>query len=240
MRTLLLLLLSIGSALAQPAFPPAFWASASGPPPVTYIFTEGFEEVKSGGGLGSSTDGFDATNIIANANSADPDYTGLVLAGSQSCASTGALTQIFRYTLTNNTTASYTELWAMVQYQATNNNGASLINFTTDANAVQGNVVVLSTGALRATNGSSNSSASVGTMTANNTYYVWYHWKSDGTADAAFSTTSTRPTGGNNFTSVSGGNGTTACTRLLTGSGVATVTLILDTLKVAKDGYPTP
>lgn len=242
MRTLLLLLLSIGSALAQPAFPPAFWAPPSGPPPVTYIFTEGFEESNTGGGIGSSTDGFDATNIISNVNGANPDYTGNILDGTQSLLSTN--NEPVRFTLTNSVTASYTELWAMCHLISMTNNGGAMINFTTDGNVVQGDCTMQillagTAGPMRIYNGSTFA-ATVSNVSTNTPYYIWMHWKSDGTGDVAFSTTTTRPTGGNNYASVSGGNGTTACTRISIGTTSSGWAAIYDNVKVSATGYPTP
>lgn len=238
MVRILFILLICSSAFGQ-AFTlrdPAFTVVSVPVSGVSYIFTEGFEEVNTGGGLGSATDGFDSTNIFQNAGAANPDYTAVVIDGAQSLQTTN--TQPVRFVLDT----TYNELWVMFHFISLSNFSTALAAFTTSGNVVQGQVTFqgTGTGVMRAYNGGSTFTATVSSMTTNTAYYVWYHWKSDGTADGAFSTTTTRPTSGNAFASVSAGTGTSGCIRLLIGPGSAGPSIIYDTIKVSATGYPTP
>ena len=186
------------------------------PTPPSYILSDDFEETNTGGGLGTGTDGFDDAQINTLGGTVDQDYTGVVLAGAQSLRFTTA-GAIARYILTS----TRTNIDFYFQYRPVTlpASGSAILFEATQAGGAGSSPVTVylySTGQLKIFNGSSGGSQTVSTMSAGTTYCVWGHWENGGTASVAFAVktgSEIRPTSGNNYDSVSGGNGTQAIER---------------------------
>lgn len=208
--------------------------------PPAVVFNDGFEETDSGGALGSSTDGYDSTLISAETDTPQPDVTDRNIGdtGSQSLKlDATSATQVSRWTI-----PSTTELYAKFKFQVdalpTTSTEFYLWSARDGSGNVQGAVALQTSGALRIYNGTTTTTT-IATAAADTSYYVWVHWKSDGTAELGFSASDSRPTSGNSFQSVTGGNGTTAVTRVqlqaTSGNGLVTW---YDDLKHTTGGYP--
>ena len=201
------------------------------------IANEGFEESNSGGALGSGTDGYDSTLVTGTNGLVDQDFStsGLSLVGSQ-CAKVGASTSYAFWE-----TTARTELYVYFQWRvpvfpiAANPYICSISVGGTDQALVR--VLGSSTGsAMRIYNGST-SADTVATMSANTTYHVWLHWKTDGSAVGGFTTDGTVPTG-NNLATVAGGNGTTSATRVFLENNDGTETHYFDHLIISTTPIP--
>lgn len=136
------------------------------------------------------------------------DTTAPVLQGSQQLSLDG--TSLTSYSRTD--FANQTELWVyfLVRWSALSSstgkrivlirpNGGGSDQCTLDLNG--------GPGIIRVFNGTVSQEA-VTTVSTATKYHFWVHWKNDGVASVGFSTTGTRPTTGNNFASVTGGDGT--------------------------------
>ena len=185
---------------------------------VAYTLSDDFEETNTGGALGSGTDGFDDTQIVTTNGTPNQDYTGVVLSGAQSLRLIVAADWV-RYVLSSTQTEA--DFHCAFQPVALPSSGSQVL-FELEQAGGAGTapcaVYLYSTGALKIFNGTSGGAATVSTMTAGTSYRVWGHWKNDGTASVAFAVKNgaeTRPTSGNNYDSVSGGNGTQAIKQVL-------------------------
>lgn len=147
------------------------------------------------------------------------DYTATVLDGSQSLfvqpGAAGGIARIYK-----SITASG-EVWAFFQFRPVSSVGAMTIFEFWDSGFAQIYVVTLNANnTLKVQQGATSSGNSVGTMADGTTYNCWAHFKKGaggtGVADFAFSTTTTRPTSGDNFVSVAGSNNADA-TRVVVG-----------------------
>lgn len=182
---------------------PLAWISG-GP---IYEVNEGFEETNSGGGLGSSTDGYDSASVHDQGPSTDPDFStsGLSMVGSQCLKCTGA----------NSGTnwrpapeAGYFKLYVYFKFRISAVPAQNTqISDMERSGVVQSSLTVLTTGQLRFLHGTV-SADTVSSVSANTTYDFWITWNTDGTGSAGFTTDGTAPTG-NNLASVTGGTGTT-------------------------------
>jgi len=168
-----------------------------------------------------------------------PDYSGLVLQGTQSLrfvyTGSGAVAQ------TQTSFAAQDEIWVyfMVRFpNLTDHNPAYLgwleIPGTTIAMTLNNTFTVSISGGVTST--------TVATMTSNTTYHVWAHYRkgsgTDQVQDIAFSTTGIKPLSGNNFAQSINGNRTTQITKLTLawdGEGAAFPTreYIFDKIRVA-------
>lgn len=184
--------------------------------PVTYLINEGFEEVDGGGALGSATDGYDSPLVTAETTAPNNDYA------------TAPAPLVGTYSLFMDTTApankqtrwvlgsAETELHIFFMFSdatlPSNANGP-IFTISDSGGNDQCYLYLRSDGTMQIFNGGT-SATTVDSPAASTTYYVWVDWKTDGTAAVGFSTTGTKPTSGNKYASVTGGNGTTASVRL--------------------------
>jgi hypothetical protein len=167
--------------------------------------------------------GYDNGETWTPTGTVDPDYTGLILRGSQSLrVSTDGFTD-------SPTFAAQSECWVFFEFQSAarpsaGDNGRIAFVF----NSVPATLCALEYNGdgefkLHANGGSSAASA---TSTANGTHwYGWLHWLSGGTCEAFVSTATTRPGTGDDgvsnqvYLSRTGASGNAVQIRLSSGAG---------------------
>ena len=140
------------------------------------------------------------------------DYTTTVLDGSQSLR---ILTASDASSFLYNTFTAGSERWFyfMIRPVSTPNSGdAKMLEIWNSSQSRIADVLLTSGGALKVRHGANSSSATVGTMSDGTTYHVYIRYVAgsgaNGVASVCFSTDGSRPTSGNNFTSLSTGTGT--------------------------------
>lgn len=168
-------------------------------PPATYLTKQGFEGT-----------GYDNSETWSETGDPDEDYTGVVLDGSQSFRVNVSGASAYAH----HQFAATADVWGYFMFRA-----VSTINATKSIAIIVGDdfggsasVNLNSTGTLSVTHGGVTSGNTVSTMTAGTTYHVWFRYTkgtgSDGFAEVSFSTDGTKPTSGNNYTSLSNGDDT--------------------------------
>lgn len=158
----------------------------------------------------------------------DWDFTGTVLAGAQSVQLSSQNARILSPTF-----AAQANLRGYFLYRADTLLAASVTICAFIGPGVSAEV--RTDGTLRI-GGSVNSPTTVATMVADTTYHVWVQYIKGTGANAvysvAFSTTGTKPTSGDNFTSATTGTETTDCTALrLHCESSLTATVIFDKIR---------
>lgn len=166
---------------------------------ITYLLNEDFEGsgTPSGWSVGGST---------------DPDYTGIVLAGSQSLRYGNSASDYANYT---SFPSEYAELWGKFMFRRPSSMPASfarLIEFV-DISFNSLFKIILGSGGELVMDSGSIYDATTDTMSADTTYYIWWHYKkgtgSNAAAELWFDTANTRPTtGGNKYAGGTAGNRT--------------------------------
>lgn len=204
------------------------------PPP--YLITENFEETQVWGQpLGGSQDGFDSSLIQSTNGTVNPDFStaGLSLQGSQ-CFSVTANGSYGRWQMA--ATTNEIELVFLWRATALDTGGNSTCAEVEQSGTLQGALTIMLDGTIGVTQGGTRLQT-VGTVSANTTYWLWLHWKTDGTAWGGFSTDGSVPTG-NNYVAVTGGTGTTASQNVRLEKNTATGVYYFDHLLVATNGIP--
>lgn len=180
--------------------------------------------------------GYDNSETWSEA-AGDPneDYTGTVLAGSQSLLLDG--TSATQRT-DSPTFASTADAWVYMLIRVTDlpSSTENFITLISTGPVGLFSADITSGGNLRVS-GSVNSATTVSAMSVDTTYHVWIHYVAGSGVNAvcsvAFSTDGVRPTTGNNFTSVSNGSETASLNfvRLRADTGV-TFICIQDKIRV--------
>ncbi len=211
MKTLTLILLPIlcASRLAADELLSLLGGSPPSTPTPTYIVKQTFE----GTGYANS----EAWNLsVGTVNS---DYTGVVLAGSQSLlANLDDAAGRIRLDFTG-----ADDLWGYFLFRREGGNpGGDRLLFEITNNggtSQQFGIFVTTTGALRVFGGTS--ATTVSTTSVGTTYHIWWRYTkgtgSNAVAQVAFSTDGTEPTSGNAFASVTNGTSTTQGGRVWVG-----------------------
>jgi hypothetical protein len=204
------------------AIEPRVAAGGGGSP--TYLVKQGFE--------GTGYDNSETWNT--EDGSPDPDYTGVVLDGSQSLrvnTSAGV-----GYTAT--TFADQDELWVYCKVRVVGSlpDGTMSLFSVMQAFSGVGGVQLLDNGKLRASHGGPIADT-IDALSVDTTYHVWFHYTkgtgADGVASVGFSTDGTRPTSGNKFAIVSDGFSTEDAEKIRVGpQGSVTVDIVFDTFRV--------
>jgi hypothetical protein len=198
---------------------------------------QGFEGTGYDNSESWSTSGTDASNTI------DPDYTGVVLAGSQS----------FRFTTSNaggpyakHTVSGAEEWYGKITFKAVTisaNSSFTLVGLLDSGNTAQCRVRI--NGSAKTVNIVSGTSVTtVSAISTGTTYDLWLHYKrstaSNGTIEVSFATTgSARPTSGNGYASSAVATSTGYCSQVFVGifsAGTTTVDLTGDGLKLTRRG----
>lgn len=162
----------------------------------------------------------------SDAASPDWDYTAVPLAGSHSLRMSG--------TTQRTTSGSFTatgDIWFYFLFRPQVIAGCAICSFV--GPAVSGEL--RSDGTLRI-GGSVNSAPTTDAMSVDTTYHVWMHYVKGTGANAlfsiAFSTSGTKPTAGNAFTSATTGSETADCTQMrMQCEGVVSATVVFDKLR---------
>ena len=188
----------INNSIIGQFFNPKTWdyviASSAAAAGQTFLMSENFDEVGANGWAGAGTINYDSTDWYVSP--------------SQSCQ----LTRVSSSTYTiKNTTGSASEWWLFSAIKWTG--GAVPDSFIEVKNSGGTTFAILNiraTGELRAysdISGSVNSGNTAATMSAGNTYFVWWHQNSNnGTFDCEFQTTPTKIGSGSNYKSGTGGD----------------------------------
>ena len=201
-RILILLLASAsclfgqGLTLKNPSFVASLAKPATGGAVPTYLINQNFE--------GTGYDNGETWTETLSSGTIDEDYTGTVLAGSQSLRMlTTGFTQ-------KNDSPSFSGgqvryAYFMLRPVAIPAGGFEtyLFRWQTSASG-RGSLTLNNAGTLTFSGNVSGSITTVGTMTAGTTYHVWVSidtTASPETVTVGFSTTGTRPTSGNNYAS---------------------------------------
>lgn len=172
----------------------------------------------------------------------NPQYTGIVLAGTQSLliACTNNSGELRSFVFTAQDEVFLYCMFRPVIVPASSFKPIFLINQTSGGNF--GHVALNSSGTLRiALNTVANT---VDAMSANTTYHVFARYKKGTGANAiisvGFSTDGTRPTSGNKFAQITTGNTTLQCGKIALDldSSVVSQTFIFDKVRVATTQIP--
>lgn len=190
-----------------------------GPSP---FFVEQFED---------ATTGYDSSNTHGWIEDATPNpkYTTHILKGTQSYNSTADGTR------SHCAITSSTELW--IYYMVYYNTMTESAGWTAFTDASSQTYIEFNSGSgrMRVAQGSSFSPAISTGISAATVYHIKHHWKNDGTASMEWSADSSGHANflgsGNNFQSVSGGNGNTAITTIYIGLGHAS-DIVIDNFKL--------
>lgn len=204
-------------------------------------------EVDGGGGgedyavqQGFEGTGYDNGETWVETGGPDPDYTGVVLAGSQSLRlnQTGAAMSTYTEHATTNEVHGYA-LLRPVTIDTTN--VRVVIGFLQPNGTEVASVRVTTTGGVRVTSGASNGTTSA-TIANGNTYHVWWRYYTDGadvTVEVWFSTDGTKPSNGSANHATITLAGTTQIARLRLGNA-STITqqYIYDNVRVKLGNNP--
>ena len=160
-------------------------AASGSNPPASPLVKQNFE--------GTGYDNGETWNTYISAG--DPDYTGIVLLGSQSLSCFGAdFSAQGAYT----TFSGLSELWGFVMFEITTNRNSYIVRHEDSGAAAVFNISVSGTN-LRVDDGSANATTS-GTFSLNTPYYLWWHRLKGSGANAVselwFSSTPTKPADG--------------------------------------------
>lgn len=163
----------------------------------------------------------------------NPDYTGVILAGSQSLRlfqSGGESGEVASPIFATNS-----EIWAYFLMRPVDIQVGGFKPFAAfrDTGAViRWEVTLNADGTVRL--GSSGTATSVGAMSEGVTYHCWFHYKAGVSLDFGFSTNGTKPTSGNRFVALTSGLQAGDVTRLILGrnSGVFTCDYVFDKIRV--------
>lgn len=234
MKTFIGILFSLCMALLLPAQtvlinPYQFAAAAGSSGGTGDILTETFE------GSNSGYDNTGWSNFVGSAG-INPDYTGVVLAGSQSLRINATTTDqsIIK------TISDPNECWIYFQYRpVTSSGGVATRGILTGFNgSIKFSIAVASGGLLVVSHNAASATTSAG-MSVGTTYNIWaYYLKgtgANGVASVAFSSTTTRPTSGTAFASLTNGDSTTALHELVFASDDSGFGMdaVFDTIKVS-------
>lgn len=248
-------LMANAQSLDEPSYVASLTAAAAGAscPPntvgncTTCLIAEGFEEVDSGGGLGTGTDGYDSANVNEEGGTvANNDYntSPAPLDGCYSCYFATATTGGYvRVALPGN----YQEYWvyATAYNPYGSATGAFVRNIGLIDNAAndQATVYLLTNGHLRL-HSTRDDKDTAGFMVVNGQLHYWLHWQrttpTAANMEFGYTNNTTRPTGGNNYVS-STLAGTNQVDRLefgIAASGTG-MNFIFDKVLVSTNGWPT-
>jgi hypothetical protein len=186
-------ILVVGLLLAGPVpQTPSRGMVVGGGPPATYLVKQDFE----GAGYDNSETWTESGVGI------DEDYTGVVLAGSQSLRINSSAASAHT---SSPTFTGQAEVWGYFIYRPASLPAASTViaNFLTAVGNDCLRLRINSGGALLIRAGGGTEATSVGTLSAGTTYHIFlYFLKGSGAnafASVAFSTDGTKPTSGNNY-----------------------------------------
>lgn len=206
------------------------------------FFTEQFEEVDSGGALGSDSDGFDeSTAYYTNGPTVLRDFASPTIGdtGSYSLflAGDSADSQCrFQFA------GTYNELYMSFVLQITNvptsGNAFDIVSFKDVSGNSCSRVFVTTSGTVLVYNGTSSETS--GALSPDTKYYFWHYWSSNGTSTIEFQTTNSR-TGvpGPNYAEKTGGTGNVDCRRLyVVADNSGPISFIIDDIKIATGGWP--
>ena len=203
----------------------------------TFLLSENFETPTTGYESGTWTEETFSATI-------DPAYTAGPLVGSQSFRASSASGWARSI---SPTFAGASEMWYYFKFRLLVRAQHFLVAFYNGTTFLAG--VALTSGTALVYCPFAVNTTTVGTMVADTTYNGWFHYKAgtgtDAIADFGFSTTSTRPTSGNNFCSLTNGQATLAPDRIYVGTaagvGASTFDYVWDKIRVATsliDGEP--
>jgi len=200
-----LALLTVSVAVAQ-RFPPGALVSSKAPaaggggsnPPSSPIVNQNFE--------GSGYDNSESWSTLFG--TPDPDYTGVVLLGSQSLRLiAGDFANVgVQYTLA----VAQSDIYGFAYFQLQTNRSGALVRFENSSFATVFEIAVSGT-ALTVAAGGAASSGGATTLSTGTTYYMWWRYTkgtgSDAVGQVWLSTTTTKP--GSTEVAVSNGTSTT-------------------------------
>lgn len=177
-------------------------------------FTGEFQET-----FDDATDYDNAGWTTGGGTAVDPNYTGVVLEGSESLRANVSSSDA--YAITPPWTDADTKYGYFrtqgVTVQAFNRIFAEVRLDTSKVMEIRRN----SAGTVRITHGATSAST-VATMSQGTTYHCWWRYTkgtgSDGVAEFAFSTDGVKPTSGDNYVTITTGTATTQCDRLYIGA----------------------
>jgi hypothetical protein len=198
----------------------------SSTPPATYLVQQNAE----GAGYDNSETWTESGIGI------DEDYTGVVLAGSQSLRIN---TSAAAGTTTSPAFADQADVWGYFLFHPVSLPAATtvMVNFITTIGNDCLRVRINAAGNLLVRAGGGTEATSVGAMSAGNTYHVWIHYVKGSGANAfasvAFSTDGTRPTSGNNYRESTNGTITSDAQNLRFGqTSSSTFNFVFDKVRV--------
>lgn len=186
-------------------------AGAAGP---TFLLEENFEETDTGGGLGSSTDGYDSALVSIEIQSAggtvDPDYTTTPMQGSQMLALT-SITGEDNY-VEWDLGSEYSTLGIYLRYDGDTSTNRRLLRAYDSVGVTVFTVDLMSAARLRMSDGSTAINHTSGIMS---TAHVWIDWVSGSSMSIGASSDGTKPTSGNYYASGTPTTGSIQKIRLL-------------------------
>lgn len=206
-----------------------------GDPLLPYNFSESFD---------GAVSGYDNTwTPTAAGGTIDPDYTGVVIG-------TGHCLRIVSTGQQNNTWAAFTAastMYGHMLYRHVSGSGSQdILNLRSNTSArLRVQVNTGGAGLLSVSHGATNV-ACVTTLTDGVTYHIWFRYTAapttnDGTAEIAFSTTTTRPTSGNQYNTTTAGTATSTVDRIYLGDNASeTQESLFDDVWLDTAGFPQP
>jgi hypothetical protein len=181
--------------------------------------------------------GYDNAGWTADVGAApgavDPDYTGVVLEGTQSFR---VITPVGGIARTYISFTAGNERWAYFKFRPITATGEMKIFSFWDSGFAEVVVVKLMADNVVNIGANGTPASTTGTMTAGNTYHVWVHYNNTAhTADVGFSTDGVRPTSGANFAQLTDSVNTTDASRAVVGGSASDFSeeAIYDALLVA-------
>lgn len=168
----------------------------------------------------------------------DPDYTGVVLEGSQSCllAQTNNWMSVYPSVFT-----VIDEVWSYFLLRPLTNDTSAVrvIASFGPSDLPTASIQTTTTSHFRVAVKGGTSVDTVATFSTGTTYHIWLHYKrgtgaSDDEADIGFSTDGTRPTTGNNYATTGNGNSDAQVQEFNIGrfNTAATLTMVFDKVRV--------
>lgn len=197
-----------------------------------YLLEESFE----------TNPGYDNTWAWTSTGTPDPDVTDMTgCSGAQALKVSLAASSGF----TTNTFGEQATIYGHFKFRWNATASVTLIAILRNGTTARANIFLQTDGGLAIQHGTATSDYTVTKISADTTVHVWFKYVqgtgADGAAELSWSTTTTRPTEGNQFTSTAAGSSTTTVGRLLLGTtGSETLTMWFDDVWLDEVGYPQP
>lgn len=223
------------------------WWQAHG---MIFAHTNGLAGVEEEGGGGEENyavrqdfegTGYDNGETWVETGGPDPDYTGVVLAGSQSLRLNQAAAAMSTYI--EHATTNEVHGYALIRPVTIDTTNVRVIIGVLQPNGTEvASVRVTTSGAVRVTSGASNGTTSA-TMSSGTTYHLWWRYHTDGadvTVETWFSTDGTKPANASANHATITLSGTTQIARLRLGNASTATTheYIYDKVRVKLGNNP--